>query len=116
MQLVGQHDSDGHTAGLIVSDRPERPIQQDLEELPKIAALPEAQRQALMTQRRASHYYGSKRISVIRGTDGVATVSLRDADGRARLVLGVAADGSASVRFLDAQGRVQRELTPDQRP
>jgi hypothetical protein len=116
VQLVGQHDSDGHTAGLIVSDRPERPLQQDLEELPKIAALPEAQRQALMTQRRASHYYGSNRISVIRGSDGVATVSLRDADGRARLVLGVAADGSASVRFLDAQGRVQRELTPEQRP
>jgi hypothetical protein len=116
VQLIGQHDGDGHTAGLIVSDRPERSIQQDLAELPKNAALPDAQRQALMAQRRASHYYGANRISVIRGTDGVATVSLRDAEGRARLVLGVSADGSASVRFLDAQGHVQRELTPEQRP
>jgi hypothetical protein len=116
VQLIGQHDGDGHTAGLIVSDRPERPIQQDLEELAKLAALPEAERQALMAQRRAGHYYGTNRISVVRGTDGVATVSLRDAEGRARLVLGVAADGSASVRFLDAEGRVQRELTPAQRP
>lgn len=116
VQLTGQHDSDGHTAGLIVSDRPARSIQEDLAELPKIAAMPEAQRQALMAQRRASGYYGTKRISVIRGTDGVAAVTLRDAEGRARLVLGVAADGSASVKFLDAQGRVQRELGPEQRP
>jgi hypothetical protein len=112
VQLLGQHDSEGHIAGLIVSDRPERPIQQDLAELPQIAALPQDQQQALMAQRRSSTYYGASRISVIRGTDGVATVSLRDAAGRERLVLGVAADGSASVKFLDAQGRVQRELTP----
>jgi hypothetical protein len=112
VQLIGEHDGDGHTAGLIVSDRPERPIQQDLAEIARIAALPQDEQQRLMAQRRAAHYYGANRISVLRSTDGVAAVSLRDAEGRARLVLGVAADGSASVKFLDAQGRVQRELTP----
>jgi hypothetical protein len=112
VQLIGEHDSDGHTAGLIVGDRPDRPIQEDLAELPKLAAMPAAARAALMQRRRRDNYYGATRIEVIRGTDGVAALSLRDAKGRARIVMGVTADGAASLKFLDADGRVISEVAP----
>jgi hypothetical protein len=113
VQLLGTDDSDGHMAGLIVSDRPDRPILQDLHEMQKIDAMPAAQRDALMKQRRASGYYGPKRIVVGRSDDGVAKISLRDAQGRPRIVLGVAADGAASLQFLDADGKVVRNVLPE---
>jgi hypothetical protein len=115
VQLIGQHDTNGHSAGLIVNDRPERPIQEELAELPKLATMPSAERAALMEQRRRDNYYGATRISVTRGTDGVAAVSLRDAQGHERVVMGVAADGAASLKFLDAEGRVVSEVTPPRR-
>lgn len=42
----------------------------------------------------------------------MAKISLRDALGRPRIVMGVTKDGSASLKFLDADGKVQNELTP----
>lgn len=112
VQLIGAHDSDGHEAGLIVSDRPDRPILQDLQEFSKIDAMPPAERDKLMKERGKSAYYGPNRIVVARGDDGVAKISLRDALGRSRIVIGVAEDGTSSLKFLDADGKVLNELTP----
>ncbi|MBB6244218.1 hypothetical protein [Rhodanobacter sp. MP1X3] len=116
VQLLGAHDSDGHTAGLIVSDRPDRPIQQDLVEMQKIDAMPATEREQLMQARSKSNYYGSTRIVLARGDDGVAKISLRDADGHPRIVMGVAKDGTSSLKFLDASGKVLNELTPTSKP
>lgn len=112
VQLLGAHDSSGHMAGLIISDRPDRPITQDLVEMPKIEAMPDAERDALFAQRSAQGYYGATRIIVGQGDNGSAQVSLRDAQGHARMVMAVAPDGSASLRFLDASGKVVNEFTP----
>ncbi|HXD37254.1 MAG TPA: hypothetical protein VN624_11400 [Rhodanobacter sp.] len=112
VQLMGVHDSSGHQAGLIVSDRPDRPVLQDLQEFPKIEAMPAAERKRLMQERSKSAYYGATRITVARGDDGVAKISLRDGQGHARIVMGVAADGASSLKFLDADGKVLNELTP----
>jgi hypothetical protein len=112
VQLMGVHDRDGHQAGLIVSDRPDRSVLQDLQEFPKIKAMPEAERSKLMQERSKNAYYGATRITVARSDDGVAKISLRDALGRARIVMGVAGDGTSSLKFLDADGKVLNELTP----
>lgn len=112
VQLLGVHDSSGHLAGLIVSDRPDRPVLQDLEENAKIDAMPKAERDKLMRERSENAYYGATRIAVARGSDGVAKISLRDALGRPRIVMGVAANGASSLKFLDADGKVLSELTP----
>ncbi len=112
VQLMGVHDSSGHQAGLIVSDRPDRPALQDLQEFSKIKAMPVAERKKLMQERSGNAYYGATRITVARGDDGVAKISLRDGQGHARIVMGVAADGASSLKFLDADGKVLNELTP----
>lgn len=116
VQLMGVHDRDGHQAGLIVSDRPDRSVLQDLQEFPKIKAMPDAERGELMKERGKNAYYGATRITVARGDDGVARISLRDALGRARIVMGVANDGTSSLKFLDANGKVLNELTPTSKP
>jgi hypothetical protein len=112
VQLLGADDSNGHNAGLVVSDRPDRSIEKDLVEMQKIDAMPAAERGKLMQARLANSYYGSTRIVLARGDDGVAKISLRDADGHPRIVMGVARDGTSSLQFLDASGKVQNELTP----
>jgi hypothetical protein len=112
VQLIGVHDSDGHQAGLIVSDRPDRSVLQDLQESPKLRAMSAAERSKLMRARNQTAYYGATRIAVQRGDDGIAKISLRDALGHPRIVLGVAGDGRSSLRFLDADGKVLNELTP----
>jgi hypothetical protein len=112
VQLIGAHDSSGHEAGLVVSDRPDRPIQQDLPEFAKIETMPAAAREKLMQDRAKTAYYGATRITVARGDDGIAKISLRDALGRPRIVMGVAKDGASSLKFLDAGGKLLNELTP----
>ena len=42
--------------------------------------------------------------------DKSAALVLKDADGRSRIVMKVAADGAPSLEFLDADGRVVSEL------
>jgi hypothetical protein len=102
----------GHFAGFTVFDRPDRPIEKDLQESPSIESMSPAEREKLMAQRAKSKYYAAPRIKVAR-TDDVATgISLRGAQGRSRIVIQVSKDGLSSLKFLDADGKVLNELTP----
>ena len=65
-----------------------------------------------MAQRAKSNYYGAARIKVARTDDGVAGISLRDAQGRPRIVMQVSKEGLSSLKFLDADGKVLNELMP----
>jgi hypothetical protein len=112
VQIEGSHDNNGHFAGLMVFDRPDRPIEKDLQESPRIESMPPAEREKLMAQRAKSNYYGAARIKVARTDDGAATISLRDAQGRPRIVMQVSKEGLSSLKFLDADGKVLSELTP----
>ena len=112
VQIEGSHDSNGHFAGLMVFDRPDRPIEKDLQESPTIESMPPAEREKLMAQRAKSNYYGAARIKVARTDDGAAGISLCDARGRPRIVMQVRMDGLSSLKFLDADGKVLNELTP----
>lgn len=113
VQLLGADDSDGQSAGLIVSDRPDHSLEKNfLEE----KAMPVAGRDELMQLRRKDGYYGSARITLTRGDDGIAKISLRDGQGHPRIVMGVAKDGSSSLKFLDADGNMLNQLTPTSKP
>jgi hypothetical protein len=112
VQIEGSHDSNGHFGGLAVFDRPDRPIEKDLQESPRIESMSPAEREKLMAQRAKSNYYGAARIKVARTDDGAAGISLRDAQGRPRIVMQVSKEGLSSLKFLDADGKVLNELTP----
>jgi hypothetical protein len=54
----------------------------------------------------------SRRIWVGRTKDGVASVSLMDANGRKRIAMQVSADGTPSLVFLDEKGQVIQRFAP----
>lgn len=113
VQILGEDRNGRQVAGMQVSDRPDRSIIEDLYELQRIGAMPEAERGALMQERSAQAYYGAGRLFVGRNDGGDATLVLNDAVGKPRMVLKVAPGGQASIEFLDAAGEVTGRLTPE---
>lgn len=95
---------------LQVIDEPDIPINQITDAL----QLPEAQRKVrledLFTKNKAS-----KRIFLGRDIDRSAALQLKDAQGRDRIVLKVAADGTPSLQFLDERGKVIGQLPKEAR-
>jgi len=51
-----------------------------------------------------------RRIVLGHDKEGIARVSLMDRNGRARIMLQVAADGTPSLSFLDADGKVTNQI------
>ncbi|MGY0558438.1 MULTISPECIES: hypothetical protein [unclassified Lysobacter] len=100
-------------SGLTVSDRPDRPLLQDIKARAMLDAMPEAEREALMNERRADNYYGANRLFAGRNGDQESVLNLMDASGNTRLRLKVAPNGGASIEFLDAEGKVTGSVTPE---
>ncbi|GHF93187.1 hypothetical protein GCM10017783_01370 [Deinococcus piscis] len=112
LQLVGMTQGSRSAAGLMVNDRPQRSIVQDLEEQAQLKALPEPERTRLLSERASSGYYGQQRMFIGK-TNDKATIVLADKSGTPRLQLAVSAAGQASIDFLDEQGAVVKSLTAD---
>ncbi len=112
---ISYNEAEGtRSAGLSVWDRSEQPLSDVIRALNAANALPPgAERDRAVQEARAAAPAGPRRVFVGKENDRSATVSLADAEGKARLVLKVEADGSASIEFLDAEGKtVQRIPAP----
>jgi hypothetical protein len=112
-QTIGISYNEGNgqrTAGLQVWDRSDQPLSDLVKGLNAANALPEgAARDEAVKAVRAKAEPGPRRLFVGKNSDRASTVSLADANGKARLVLTVSADGAASIDFLDADGKtIQR--------
>jgi hypothetical protein len=53
---------------------------------------------------------GHARIYLGRNDDKSASLKLKDAEGRDRIIIRVAADGSPALQFLDDSGKVVSQL------
>ena len=105
---IDQGESDGvRHAMLTFSDRPDSPLPWDL-----IARMDTPAGRAEVRRIENEGGFGVQRVRVGKTTDRSSIVELKDAKGRARLVLKVAADGAATIDFLDEGGKVVRTLTP----
>jgi hypothetical protein len=113
-QTVGISYSEGNgqrTAGLQVWDRPDQPLSDLIKGMNAANALPEGTaRDEAVKAVRASAQPGPRRVFVGKNADKASTVSLADANGKARLVMTVAADGAASIEFLDADGKMIQRI------
>lgn len=108
---ISYNESNGQrTAGLQVWDRSDQPLSDLIKGLNAANALPEgAARDEAVKAVRAKAQPGPRRVFVGKNSEKAATVSLADANGKARLVMTVGADGAASIEFLDADGKtIQR--------
>jgi hypothetical protein len=115
-QTIGISYGEGNgqrTAGLQVWDRSEQPLSDMIKALNAANALAEGPaRDEAIKAVRAKAPAGPRRVFVGKNADKASTVSLADAEGRARLVMTVSADGNASIEFLDADGKVMQRMFP----
>jgi hypothetical protein len=101
------------TAGLQVWDRSETQRLTELIEALNAANKREegAARTAAVAAARAKAQPGHQRLFVGKDRSRASIVNLFDANGKARLVLKVEADGAASIEFLDSDGKVTNRVT-----
>jgi len=108
IQMTSEEDGARRHAAFIVNDRPDEPMRFDqigrLGTMKAGAAKDAAVRQANMV--------GTQRVYLGSAADRSAELSLRDANGRKRLVLRVEPTGAASVTFLDEKGRAVSRVAP----
>lgn len=105
VNLQQEEDGRDRRAGLTISDRPDAPI--DVAAGLKLRRDPAALRRVV-----DSGAYGVSRAFFGKDAAHASVLALRDAKGRERLVLSVAADGAAQITFRDAAGRVTKTVTP----
>ena len=100
------------SAGLQVWDRSDtQRLSELIDALNSANALKDADaRTAAVQAARAKAQPGNQRLFVGKDRSRASVVNLFDANGKARLVLKVEADGSASIEFLDAEGKVTNRL------
>ena len=107
----------GSSSGLTVNDRPPISIVESLAELglalgasrdelnAAVAVMPEEGREA-----RLRELFGTARAFVGSGVDGAANLTLRDGEGRPRIVIEAPASGEAAIRILDEAGEPVLQL------
>ncbi|AXJ95227.1 MULTISPECIES: hypothetical protein [unclassified Sphingomonas] len=107
VSLSSDEMGDDRQAGLAINDRPDRPV--DFPTVARLVRQPAgAERDAAL---RAAGVGIAPRAFLGRMRDKASALALRDAAGRKRLELRVAADGQATIDFLDDRGRVTRSIS-----
>ncbi|MHC5063681.1 MAG: hypothetical protein ACYTG5_06880 [Planctomycetota bacterium] len=100
-------DNGQYSSGLSLWQRPNIPLDEQLEKLEAIRAMTdpaeqEAARQAMIDRKE----FTSNRLFLGKGRDDASLLSLHDIEGKPRIRMQVTADGSAKLEFLDEQGQV----------
>lgn len=115
--LAHYQDPEGSTSGLTISDRPARSLLDSLAQLGLSAGASREQLQAAMEQlpedgreARLRELFGTNRAFFGSTRSGEAGLTLRDGEGRPRIVIEAPSDGEPSIRVLDAEGAVVLRL------
>ena len=99
-------------AGLSVIDRPDTSLRTVVERGERLKAASTDQERSAIEKEIAAGGRGAPRMFAGKDTEGRATLSLSDAQGRQRLLLAVEPDGTAGIRFIDETGTTVREIRP----
>jgi hypothetical protein len=111
IQLTQNEQGGRRWAGMVVSDRPDAPLDFDLAQ--RISSMPEGPERTAELQRvMAEGTFGRQRVWVGKTRDRESAVLLSDAMGRPRIRMRVAPDGASAIDFLGEDGAVIRSLTP----
>jgi hypothetical protein len=111
IQLTQSEGGGRRSAAMIVSDRPDTPLDFDLAQ--RISSMPAGPaRTAELERVQREGTFGRQRLYVGKTRDRESAVILSDAMGRPRMRMRVAPDGTAAIEFLSETGQVVRSLTP----
>lgn len=107
---AGQEGKDKFSQ-IIISDQGDYPVEEKRQAEDRIGKLPPDKQDQAWEQFFATHRHDIKRLVIGRSPDGSSGLTLRDGQGRARIVLSVAGDGKAALQFLDENGKILSEYT-----
>lgn len=115
--LAHYQDPEGSTSGLSIADRPAHSLLDSLAQLGLSAGASREQLHAAMEQlpedgreARRRELFGTDRAFFGSARSGEAVLTLRDGEGRQRIVIEAPSDGEPSIRILDAEGAVVLRL------
>ena len=108
IQMTSEEDGATRHAGFIVNDRPDQPMRFD--QIGALGAMKAGPAKDAAV--RDAGMIGTQRVYLGSNVDRSAELSLRDAEGRKRLMFRVEPAGAASVTFLDEKGRAINRIAP----
>jgi len=97
---AGQEGKDKFSQ-ITISDQGDYPVEEKRQAEDRIGKLPAEKQDAAWEQFFATHRHDVKRLVLGRSPDGSAGLTLRDANGKARIVLSVQSNGKSVLQFLD---------------
>ena len=102
-----------YSSGLAVTDRPAESLLEIADLLTRLHGADSASERNRLTQEALAAQPGhAQRMFAGRNSNEDATMELKDAEGRNRLVLSVSPEGQARIQFLDDNGDTVREIAP----
>jgi hypothetical protein len=107
---AGQEGKDKFSR-ITIADQGDYPVEEKRKAEERIGKLPEDKQDDAWKDFFATHRHDVERLVLGRAPDGSVGMSLRDGNGRVRIVIDVQADGKAVLRFLDDGGKVVSEFT-----
>jgi hypothetical protein len=106
---AGQEGQDKFSR-ITIADQGDYPIAEKRKANEEIEKLPPEKQDAAWQKFFAAHRHDVKRLVMGRSPDGSVGLSLRDKDGKIRIVLAVQSDGKAVLDFMDGSGKVVKEF------
>jgi hypothetical protein len=96
---------------ITIADQGDFPIEEKRKAVEEIDKLPSEKQDAAWRNFFATHRHDVKRLVLGRLPDRTVGLTLRDENGKVRILLAVQADGKPVLRFLDDAGNVVREFS-----
>jgi hypothetical protein len=106
---AGQEGKDKFSR-IAITDQGDYPVEEKRKAEDRIGRLPAEKQDDAWGEFFATHRHDVKRLVLGRAPDGSVGLSLRDASGKARILLNVQSDGKSVLQFLDESGKVVSEF------
>lgn len=107
---AGQEGKDKFSQ-IAITDQGDYPVEEKRNAEDRIGKLPQDKQEDAWKNFFATHRHDLKRLVLGRARDGSVGLTLRDGEGRVRILINVQPDGKPVLRFLDENGETVSELT-----
>lgn len=107
---AGQEGKDKFSR-ITIADQGDYPIEEKRKAEERIGKLPADKQDDAWGEFFGGHRHDVKRMELGRAPDGSVGLSLRDGNGKIRILLDVQSDGKSVLQFLDDSGKVVSEFT-----
>ena len=115
LQLISNDSADHQMTGVRINDVPQFGVT-SMDDIKRFGEesrlLPEAEQRNYWKKLSEAGRLSANRIWLGNTGDRGSVLQLKDAQGRTRMMLVVAADGKAEIRMLDENGKVAKSITP----